>query len=200
MSTQRVSNPESSWRVFCAIEMPTEVRERVAQHGDQLRRSLPEVQASWTKPENIHLTLKFFGNISQQQAMKASEAASRAIAGMSTFTIRIEEPGSFPARGPARVLWIGIKDPTGKLIKLQLKFDTECETEGFSKEDRAFHPHLTVARLRTPRGARTLSENHNELRFEPAEVTVSSLILFRSELSPKGSRYTIISTHRLVSK
>ena len=188
---------EPSWRVFCAIEIPAEVRERLIEHVQKLRQALPDVQASWTKPENIHLTLKFFGNISQQQVVKASDAASRATAGLSPFTMRIEEPGSFPTRGPARVLWIGINDPTGSLIKLQQKFDAECETEGFSREDRAFHPHLTVARLRTPRGARSLSEKHNELRFEPAEVTVSSLILFRSELSPKGSRYSVISKHPL---
>jgi 2'-5' RNA ligase len=193
----QVSAQESTWRVFCAIEIPPTVRARITELGQKLREALPDVHASWTKPDNIHLTLKFFGNIKQTQVSKVSEAAARAVATFSPFTIRVEKPGAFPDRGPARVLWIGISDPTGKLFELQHKFDEECELEGFSKEDRTFHPHLTVARLRTPRGARTLSAKHKELEFQPVEVQVSSLILFRSELSPKGSVYSVISKQAL---
>jgi RNA 2',3'-cyclic 3'-phosphodiesterase len=188
---------ESTWRVFCAIEIPENIRQRIAQHAQQLHQALPDAQASWTKPDNIHLTLKFFGNISQPQVLKVSEAAARAVDGLRPFTIHIEGAGSFPQRGPAKVLWIGISDPTGKLIQLQQKFESECEREGFPKEARAFHPHLTVARLRTARGARAFAEQHKQLGFESWDVSVSSLILFRSELSSKGSTYTRISTHRL---
>jgi RNA 2',3'-cyclic 3'-phosphodiesterase len=192
-----VSSTESTWRVFCAIEIPEKIRQSISQHAQQLHEALPDVQASWTKPDNIHLTLKFFGNISQRQVLKASEAAARAVDGLKSFTIHVEGAGAFPSRGPARVLWIGIKDLTGKLIQLEQKFESECEREGFHKEGRAFHPHLTVARLRGPRGARALADKHHELGFESSEVTVSSLILFRSELSSKGSTYTRISKHRL---
>ena len=188
---------ESTWRVFCAIEIPEQIRQRIAQHAQQLHEALPDVHASWTKPDNIHLTLKFFGNISQQQVLKASEAAARAVDGLKPFTIHVDVTGSFPPRGPAKVLWIGISDPTGNLIQLQQKFESECEREGFPKEARAFHPHLTVARLRTARGARALAEQHKQLGFEGGAVSVSSLILFRSELSSKGSTYTRISTYRL---
>ena len=145
----------------------------------------------------LNQRLKFFGNISQQQVLKASQAAARAVEGLRSLTIHIEGAGSFPPRGPAKVLWIGISDPTGTLIQLQQKFDSECEREGFPKEVRAFHPHLTVARLRTARGARALADRHKQLEFEGGDVYVSSLILFRSELSSKGSTYTRISTHGL---
>ena len=191
------SSNETSWRVFCAIEIPENIRQRIAQHAQQLHEALPDVQASWTKPDNIHLTLKFFGNISQQQVLRASQAAARAVEGLRSSTIHIEGAGSFPPRGPAKVLWIGISDPAGTLIQLQQKFDSECEREGFPKEARAFHPHLTVARLRTARGARALADRHKQLEFEGGDVYVSSLILFRSELSSKGSTYTRISTYRL---
>ena len=186
-----------TWRVFCAIEIPENIRQHIARQAQQLHQALPDVQASWTKPDNIHLTLKFFGNISEQQVLKASEAAARAVEGLRSFTIRVEGAGSFPPRGPAKVLWIGISDPTGKLMQLQQQFESECEREGFPKEARAFHPHLTVARLRTARGARALAEQHEQPGFEGEDVSVSSLILFRSELSSKGSTYTRISTHRL---
>ena len=192
-----VTSTESTWRVFCAIEIPENIRQRISQHAQQLHELLPDAQASWTKPNNIHLTLKFFGSISQQQVLKASEAAARAVGALGSFTIHIEGVGSFPPGGPAKVLWIGISDPTGTLIQLQQKFESECEREGFPKESRAFHPHLTVARLRTARGARALAEQHKQLEFEGGDVSVSSLILFRSELSSKGSIYTRISTHSL---
>jgi 2'-5' RNA ligase len=192
-----VSSTESSWRVFCAIEIPEKIRQRISQHAQQLHEALPDVQASWTNPDNIHLTLKFFGNISQQQILGASEAATQAVDGFGPFNIKVEGAGSFPPRGPAKVLWIGISDTTGKLIQLQQRFESECEREGFSKEARTFHPHLTVARLRTARGARTLAEQHKQLEFESGDVSVSSLILFRSELSSKGSTYTPLSTHPL---
>ena len=192
-----LSSNESTLRVFCAIEIPENIRQRISQHAQQLREALPDVQASWTKPDNIHLTLKFFGSISQSDVVKASQAAARTIEGSSPFTIEIVGAGSFPSRGPARVLWIGIDDPTGSLSHLQQKLDIECEQAGFPKEDRAFHPHLTVARLRSPRGARALADKHKALGFHAAELEVSSLILFRSQLSSKGSTYSRISSHRL---
>ena len=186
------------WRIFCAIEIPEHVRQRISDHAHRLRELLPDAQASWTKVDNIHLTLKFLGNISSQNVSSAADAASQAVADFSPFQIRVERTGAFPSRGPAKVLWIGINDPTGHLTELQRKLEAECEKRGFAKEDRAFHPHLTLARLRSSRGARSLAEKHKQLVFPAAEVNVSSLIIFRSELSSKGSRYTVISEHNLV--
>jgi len=190
-----VSSTESTWRVFCAIEIPAQIRERISEHSQQLHAALPDVQTSWTKPDNIHLTLKFFGSISQQQVLEVSDAASRTVEGFEPFQLRIEGAGAFPERGPARVLWIGVNDSTGLLAALQRKLDDECEREGFEREARAFHPHLTVGRLRSPRGARALADKHKQIRFERADVEVNRLVVFRSQLSPKGSLYSIISEH-----
>jgi 2'-5' RNA ligase len=92
------------------------------------------------------------------------------------------------------VLWIGVSDPSGQLTALQEKFEDECAAAGFPKENRAYRPHLTIARLRKPEGARSLAEAHLKLKFETIQVNVEELVVFRSELSPKGSRYTPIST------
>ena len=189
---------ETTWRVFCAIEIPEQIRQRISQHGQQLHQALPDVQVSWTKPENIHLTLKFFGNISQERVLQLSAAASRAVEGFDPFAVRIEGVGAFPTRGPARVLWIGVNDSTGMLAKLQRKLDDECEREDFEREARAFNPHFTVARMRSPRGARALADKHNQIGFEPVDIEVNRLVVFRSQLSPKGSRYSIISEHPLI--
>ena len=91
------------------------------------------------------------------------------------------------------MLWIGIGDPTGGLAQLQSRLEEECSRKGFSKEQRPFHPHLTVARLRHPKGARELAQAHKDLPFETIEVVVSELVVIRSELSSKGSRYTALA-------
>src|SRR4030095_9873229 len=109
MSKQQASLAKT-WRVFCAIEIPIEVREQIVRHAERLRLALPEMQASWARPENIHLTLKFFGNLGPEQVESASQAASRAVADFAPFKLGIDRTGSFPARGAARVLWIGIRD------------------------------------------------------------------------------------------
>ncbi len=133
-----VSSTESTWRVFCAIEIPEEIRQRISHHGQQLHDALRDVQASWAKPDNIHLTLKFFGNITQQQVLKASEAAARSVEGFAPFTIKIEGAGAFPPRGPAKVLWIGISDPTGVLIQCCNRNLKVSVSERLSQRDQSF--------------------------------------------------------------
>ena len=183
----------SEWRVFCAVELPDVVRTRLADHVLRLRKEVPEAAASWSRVENIHLTLKFFGNVEVKRIEKISEAAERVVKQFSTVQIGVGGTGVFPRPSRPQVLWIGVSDPSGQLTALQTKFENECAVEGFEKEDRAYHPHLTIARLRKPEGARDLADTHLQMQFDPIEVYVEELVLFRSELSPKGARYTPIS-------
>jgi RNA 2',3'-cyclic 3'-phosphodiesterase len=180
------------WRTFCAVELPDDVRERLREHIRRLREAVPEAAASWTRVENIHLTLKFFGNVDVKRIATLSKAASRATREFSPFQIGVGETGVFPKPSRPQVLWIGVRDPSGKLLSLQKQLENECAREGFEKEDRAYRPHLTIARLRKPEGARRLAEAHLQIEFEPTEITIKELILFRSELSSKGSKYTAL--------
>ena len=185
------------WRTFCAIELSLEVRERLAEHAQQLRQKNPDVSASWSKPENVHLTLKFFGNVPTQNLTRISAAASRVASEFSSFKIGIGGTGVFPRRTRPQVLWIGVEDSSGRLSDLQQRLEEEFAREGFAKEDRGYRPHLTIARLRRPEDARQLAEAHIQTKFSILEVPVNEFVLFRSELSPKGSRYTPISKHEL---
>lgn len=191
---------DHAWRIFCAIELPESVRTRLRDHVRELREAVPDVAASWTRVENIHLTLKFFGNVEVERIKKISEAAARAVKDFSSFQIGVGTTGVFPKPSRAQVLWIGVSDPSGKLVELQQELESEFAKEGFEKEDRAYKPHLTIARLRKPEGARRLADAHLQMEFEPAEITLSELILFRSELSSKGSKYTAISRHELSAR
>ena len=191
---------KEEWRIFCAVELPGLVREQLQVHIQQLREAVPDASASWTRVENIHLTLKFFGNIAIDRIPKISAAVDRAIKKFSPLTIGIGKTGVFPKPSRAQVLWIGVNDPSGKLSELQQQLEHECAKERFEKEDRAYQPHLTIARLRKPEGARVLADAHLKMDFEPAEITVNELIVFRSELSSKGSRYTALSRHELSAR
>jgi len=185
------------WRVFCAVELPDDVRARLQEHIARLRKDFPDTAASWSRVENIHLTLKFLGNVELDRIPKISAAAMRTTDKFSKFQIDVGNVGVFPRPSRAQVLWIGVNDPSGKLSTLQQQFESACESAGFPKEDRAYRPHLTIARIRKPESARRLADTHLQMKFEPLAVQINELIVFRSELSSKGSKYTAISRHQI---
>jgi RNA 2',3'-cyclic 3'-phosphodiesterase len=185
------------WRMFCAFELPEVLRARINEHAKHVREAVPEAGASWSRPENIHLTMKFFGNVDPAQVPAISAAAVRVVKEFSPIQIEVGKTGVFPRPSRPQVLWIGIDDPSGGLAKLHKQLEDEFAREGFAKEDRAFRPHLTIARIRKPHDTARLAQTHLETNFNTVELTLDDLVLFRSELSSKGSRYTSISRHRL---
>jgi 2'-5' RNA ligase len=188
---------EGSLRVFCAVELPEEVRDAAATHAARLRRDFPEARASWARAASLHVTLKFLGEVERARVAALARASAAAVEGFAPFSLSVEEAGTFPPRGAARVLWLGVRDESGGLARLQRRLEEECEASGFPREPRAFKPHLTLARLRQPKDAHELSEAHRRETFGPHLFNVSELIVMRSELGPGGSRYTPLSRHGL---
>jgi 2'-5' RNA ligase len=162
-----------------------------------VRETVPDLSASWSRPANIHLTVKFFGNVDEKEVPKISSALAFVVKEFRTIEIVVAKTGVFPRPSRPQVLWIGIDDLSGGLARLQERIEADCAREGFPKEDRAFRPHLTIARIRKPQQANRLAEAHLQTGFAPVAITLSELVLFRSELSSKGSKYTVISRHRL---
>jgi 2'-5' RNA ligase len=191
--------PTLTWRIFCAIELPATARESVLRYIGSLKEAVPDARASWARETNLHLTLKFLGDIPETVVTDFSRAVSRAVAGVKSFPIRFEQTGVFPTHGQPRVLWIGTDDPDAKLAELYAKVEEESALAGFAKEARYFHPHLTIARLRNPQHGRALATAHKQMKFEPVEIVVSELLVIRSELSGEGSKYTVVSRHALDS-
>ena len=193
---------DEKWRVFCAVALPGDLHERLTTHINRIRDIAPDARARWSRADNIHLTLKFLGDISLPRVEKLSEAASRSVEDFAPFKIVLEQTGVFPPHGSPRVLWIGVNDLEGKLGQVHARLEVECAKAGFPRESRPFHPHLTFARLRQPQRAGTLASAHKAMEFEPAEVAVSELLVIRSErseLSSEGSKYTVVSRHSLGS-
>jgi RNA 2',3'-cyclic 3'-phosphodiesterase len=184
-----------SWRVFIAIELPASVRQKLKAHIDRLRESVPEASASWSREDNLHLTLKFLGDTSVSRIETLSQAAKGAASEVASFELMVKGCGAFPPRGQPRVLWIGIEDPAGDLGKLHQALEDQCAKAGFAREPRPFHPHLTIVRLRKPHGSRQLAITHQEIGFAAETVSVSALAVVRSELRREGSRHTVISRH-----
>lgn len=190
---------DESWRLFIAIELTAGLRSRLLDHIDRLRQAVPEARASWARAENLHLTLKFLGDTPVSSVEALAAAVEHAAARTTPFQIRAGGCGAFPLRGQPRVLWIGVADATGGLTEVFQALEDECAKAGFPREERAFHPHLTVARLRQPQGARRLADVHQQIAFEPTTFSVDELCLIRSELMSAGSRYTVIARHELKS-
>lgn len=183
--------------MFCAFELPETVRSRISQHSRNVREAVPDAAASWSRPENIHLTMKFFGDVNQAKVPVISAAVERVVKEFSPIQIEVGKTGVFPRPSRPQVLWIGVEDALGVLSKFQQQLENAFAREGFPKEDRAFHPHLTVARIRKPQNANQLADAHLRMEFSPVDIVLGEITLFRSELSSKGSKYTAISRHRL---
>lgn len=186
-----------AWRIFCAIELPEPVRNLVLRHIARLQEAVPEARASWARDANLHLTLKFLGEIPKNSVADLSQAVSLAVRDVPPFSIRLNYSGAFPNHGQPRVLWLGINDLSGRLVELHARLENAAEKAGFAKDARRFRPHLTIARLRHPDNARALSAVHQEMGFAPVDIAVEELVVIRSELSSEGSKYTIVSRHSL---
>ena len=194
-----------TYRTFIAIELPPDVRRRIRQHIDQLRSTFPQIRASWSREDNLHLTLKFLGEIPLTRIAALSEACSEAIKQIEPFDLIIKGCGSFPPHGKPKVLWIGIEDAgagaqTTPLHRLHAAIEYSCAAQGFEREARRYHPHLTIARIREAKDSRALAEHHRQTDFAPQPFSVSEVIVFRSELSSAGSKHSALSRHRLESK
>jgi 2'-5' RNA ligase len=173
-------------RTFVAIDLPPEIQAALALQQAAFRAACPD--ARWTRPEGTHLTLKFLGEISEEQVSHVSAALS-SLPPFLPFTVEVKGFGFFPdARRPS-VVWAGIEAPQD-LGELARRVEDSMEKLGFARERRAFSPHLTLARFKVPRAQpelRALVEqqaNASLGRFE-----VSEFFLFESKLSPHGAEY-----------
>jgi 2'-5' RNA ligase len=194
---------EQRLRIFCAVDLPDDVRARAAAHISRLREaataSMSPFKISWERAEKLHLTLKFLGELEPERAEALRRAAERAAASAVKFSLTLAEAGAFPSGGNPRVLWLGLRDEANRLAAFYERLEEECVRENFPREARAFHPHITIARIRVPNApaARQLARLQREMGFEPASFNVEELIVMRSQLGTGGSRYTPLSRHEL---
>ncbi|MCA1815719.1 MAG: RNA 2',3'-cyclic phosphodiesterase [Acidobacteria bacterium] len=187
-------------RLFCAVELPPEVRARAAAHAASLRPAGEGAQAKvgWEREEKLHATLKFFGDVKPARLDALTDALARAAARTCAFASSLEGCGVFPNSARPHVLWLGVADEEGLFAAVWRSLEDECAAANFPRDARPLHPHVTLARVRAINSAaRTLARKHLETHFEPAPFDVSALVLMRSELGARGSTYTGVSRHKL---
>jgi len=192
-------NPEEI-RSFIAIELSEEVKRGLAKLRSELERA-EHPFVKWVDIGGIHLTLKFLGNIPFKQVDEITEAIKEATQGISPFHLEISGLGAFPNLKQPRVLWVGIGEEIDKLLSLQQKIDSALVSLGFTKEERPFVPHLTLARVRqgaSPAERRSFGELAMSTSFETRyPLDIKSISLMRSQLTPEGAIYTCLSVVEL---
>lgn len=175
-------------RTFICIEIPESIKERI----DGLQRTLGEIdaQVSWTKPSNIHLTLKFLGDVEVSRIERVGDAVERAATGISPFEVEVSGAGCFPSPRSPRVLWVGLSVVPEPLKQLYASIEDELARDGFPREKRKFSPHLTIGRIRTPHNSTLVAEPLIATGFTPETFDATGVIVMRSDLKPTGSIYT----------
>ena len=178
-------------RAFVGIGLPPSVRRAIAEAASPFR--VLRLPVSWTPEGNLHLTMKFLGEIPSGRVEEIGELLLAAAGDVPAFDLTVEGAGGFPGLRAPRVLWVGIREPLVLVGKLQENMETMLSGAGFPREGRPFHPHITVGRVRgrIPPGwgeeyARVLSG----IPFGTAGV--NSCQLYESRLSPGGAEYTVL--------
>ncbi len=174
-------------RTFIALDMPSDIKSALAKYVQPLKALRGRV--SWVKLENMHLTLKFLGDTPASRIDEIAAALQQAAAAVTPFSAVVSGCGAFPNEENPRVLWVGINEKTGTLLKLVRDIDERVQQFGFAKEKRFFAPHLTIGRAKDTRIAEIVRAL-KEKPFAAMPAQFQEIIFMKSELHPSGSIYT----------
>jgi len=181
-------------RTFIAIELPDQIKDKLAELQALLKKSGADVK--WVKPDNIHLTLKFLGEIDEEKAIKVAEIMEDTARGAQQFQINLSSCGAFPKIEFPRVIWVAI-DP-GDLEAKALSKDLEEKIEklGIPKEERPFSAHITIGRVRSllnkDKLIKALKEAESYFGGKNIGFGVTKITLFKSALGPSGPSYAAL--------
>jgi 2'-5' RNA ligase len=185
-------------RIFVAINPTAEVRARLAEAARGLREAGFPVR--WVPPENVHLTLKFLGEVPEGRVPEICSAVDSAVAGAGPFEMAVSGFGAFPSLRRPRVVWAGI-ELSPPLERLQAELERALAAIGFPKEDRPYHPHLTLGRTQKYASASEFegfAELVGRLEYDDA-FHVRAVDVMRSRLMPSGALYDVVHSAGLES-
>jgi len=181
-------------RAFIAIKLPLDIENTLAKIQDKLKLTLPKI--SWVKPINLHLSLKFLGEISISQADQIQQTISEIIRSISKFQIKLTTLGIFPDSRAARIIWIGTNQPPAQLIQFVEQLEKNLLKSGIPNAQCAFQAHITLGRIKHPLNhldlEKTLNKFHDEINDMNLKLNVRGITLFQSVLGPGGPTYTIL--------
>lgn len=171
-------------RMFIALTLPDPVRAAVA------ALETPMLGVHWTRPEQLHVTLRFLGDVLAEQRDRMLERLA-AVQVMS-FVLPVETLGTFPPPGrPPRVIWVGTGSGHPRLFQLRQRVDDALLSAGLDLDVRTFHPHITLARCTENAGPAAVEWCQAQREFAAPPFRVTSFELYASELRPDGARYSL---------
>ena len=186
-------------RCFIAIDIGEEIRRALS----DLQRQLQDVArlnrgcVKWVKPENIHLTLKFLGEIEDQKSVEVCDIVADVVSGHNCFELGIESLGRFGGRS-ARVLWVGSGTGSDDLCRLQKDVEQRLTSAGWPREERDFTGHLTLCRIKDHKAGIKLAQSSEEYKnLKLGIVRVDSVSVYQSRLTPTGPVYTVLGNYKL---
>ncbi|MBP7055878.1 MAG: RNA 2',3'-cyclic phosphodiesterase [Candidatus Omnitrophica bacterium] len=176
-------------RTFIAIELSDEIRKTLSQAQSHLRYSGADVK--WVSEENTHLTLKFLGELSEDKVEKVTSILDNIAKNFKTFEISLKDIGAFPKIEFPKVIWVGLDKGAKESAELASRIDISLSEMGFAGETRPFAAHLTIGRVRSPKNKAVLKDKILSYHLQPTTYNIiSSVILFKSVLTPHGPVYT----------
>jgi len=178
-------------RTFIAIEIPSEIKSALNALQNELRRAGADV--SWTRQENIHLTLKFLGEVDERRIGEIEKVCVDSAREFRPFALGLGATGVFPNSRQPRVLWAGLSGEIEKAVEMQRRLDESLALIGFERELKDWRPHLTIGRLRSNRKTRELLALADAHPLPSMSFVVSEIVLIKSELHPAGARYSTIA-------
>ena len=186
-------------RAFLGIPLPEEARAAL----EQLERTLARAEADvkWVQSSHLHVTLKFLGEISDAQRQAIEALVARVTAKEPPFALRFDAVGAFPSLEAPRVIWVGLGEGNEAVSRIAEAIEREGAAIPLRKEEHPFSPHITLGRVRSPRGRQTLVTALRDARWDPPPPwRVSSVTLYESLLRPDGPHYAVLAELPLLGK
>jgi len=184
-------------RTFVAVETSPAVRDRTQKLIDRLRATPANVK--WVERQNLHITLKFLGDVALNETARVCQAVAKAAENVSPFDLEICGAGAFPNPGRPRTVWLGASQGEEAMRALHKHVESALAKLGFRKDNRAFRTHLTIGRVR--RGGIGLAELGQLIRqhadFLAGRTPVAEVIVFASHLGPSGPTYEALGRAKL---
>ncbi len=177
-------------RTFIAVDLPQDVKMEVDKLTTEFRNEGPGI--NWVKAGNLHITMRFLGDIDENMVPELAENIKTNTCGFSKFDLSLKGLGGFPNLIMPRVIWIGTEGGKRKLLDLATSVELACIGSKFGKSDKRFLPHLTIGRVKTPSGIEKLLKKIERTPFESLPFEITEVTIFKSELSPAGPKYTAL--------
>jgi len=190
----------AAFRLFVAIPIPEPVRDEIIHVQQELQRLVPREVARWARPDQLHLTLRFLGDVLADGVEDLKESVGAVCRNARPLSLRAEGVGFFPSARSPRVIWVGVNDGAGGLVDLQRQIEAAVRPFTAEPGEKNFTGHVTLGRLKNPRPAdtRELAVRAQSLEKRPfGEWTAHEIEIIRSELSPSGARHTSLAAFRL---